>query len=221
MTRRSRARPKPTDPQDIQRQRILRSQKALQQTQINNPDGGISGDLVSGDAGADVQVRSRGGQVLSVQRSHAFSAVGLGHLEQEAADRYLRDWAISLGVRLGDNEPYVVVDNNPGLAPGQNVTQRMIDAGSRLARVHRYCGLGSARLLEHLVRPVVAEGAVRVWRVLVKEATGVDERHAQGVLVRQAVNHAMLAYREVDREDSRSREVRRGLKLRLAGGSAD
>lgn len=166
----------------------------------------ISSELVLQPVNDDVSVRRKAGGVVKAQRSHAFNAVRLNMEQQMAADRYLRDWALRAGVRVDDGlhfEPFIVVDNAPGLAPGQRVTQRMVDAGKRLRRAHQLVGLLDERLLTHLVQPMVLHGEIRVWRILVKEATGVDERHAQGILVQRACDNLIQAYRVLDREKKR------------------
>ncbi len=112
----------------------------------------------------------------------------------------------------------LATDYSPGLAPGQHVTQRMIDAGNRIIEAHGEIGRASAKLLQALVEPIL-RGEIRVWRVVVKQATDETERHAQAARVRQACEDLQLAYQAIDEaERARKEEARARCASPYAGG---
>ena len=149
------------------------------------------------------------GRVLRARRqSDAFQILrasgALGDDAWAASQRYWRDWCLSAGVVERESWRLEAVDQ-AGSAEG--VSQGMIDAGRRLAQAHRHVGRATVRLLTALVEPLVMRGEIRVWRVLVRQATGVEERHAQAALVVQACKDLHYAYADIDREAGRRRKA--------------
>lgn len=163
----------------------------------------------------------RPGRIVHAKRGTAFDLVSLSGAQHAASRRYTIDWAVSAGVSsLAIDEPKddgrdrpAPIDAGPGLAPGQHITQRMVDAGARIAEAHKGAGPASARLLAALVEPLVMHGQVLPWRDQVKAVTGESERHAQAAAVRQACENLQLAYVAIDEEKAR-------LRRRFAGGAA-
>jgi hypothetical protein len=87
------------------------------------------------------------------------------------------------------------------------VTAQMIDAGARLAAVHRRVGRVTAAMLTELVEPLVVLGQVRVWREAVRRVTGEAERHAQAALVRNALSDLHFAYEAFDKAAAARRKT--------------
>jgi hypothetical protein len=159
-----------------------------------------------------IRDRERRGRVLHAKRSDVFQLIDLSDEQLAASRRYMRDWCHRFGIetddRAGDLE-VGKIDHSPGLAPGQGINQRMIDAGKMLDLVHSQMGRADVRLLRGLVEPLVERGEVRVWRVQVQELTGETERHAQAAVVRMATANLVLAYEAADEIRRRERDARR------------
>jgi hypothetical protein len=229
MPRRSKRRG-PSTPEEIAARAALRRGQiaAAEREGRRNPAmWGIAQKLAKTPANEDMEiVLGHAGKVKAARRSDAFTLVDMSGEQRAAARRYERDWMIRAGVRIDD--PPMVVESSPGLAPGQATTQRMIDAGHRIEDVHREVGRLDAKLLIHLMESVVMRGEVRVWRVLVQQATGETDRHVQGARVRQACENLRLAYEALEagwrQEDMRRKAIedrrRAAERSRFAGGSA-
>lgn len=160
--------------------------------------------LASAREDVDVVVDSqRRGRIVHAKRSDAFSLITMSPEQERAAKRYWRDWCHRAGVMTEDPHNLELVDRSPGLAPGQQLTQRMLDAGGRLDDAHAMIGRADVQLLRGLVEPLVMQGQLHVWRVVVQKLTGETERHAQAAKVRSAVENLRLAYDDVDEENDR------------------
>lgn len=72
-------------------------------------------------------------------------------------------------------------------APGQNVSQTMIDADDMLAAVTEHMAPRDARMLFELLRP--DEALLTRWRDVVQRCTGETNPQAQGAAVRSACAH--------------------------------
>jgi hypothetical protein len=204
----------PSDPQDLTLRKIAERVRTAKQA---GEDYGIDpaiGQLATSDDIRIVHDLNRHNRVLHARRSSAFDLVTLTEAQHRASQRYFTDWCVSAGVGQGaivQLDAVAADRSHPGIAPGQNVTQRMVDAGGRLTDVHARIGLGSARLLQGLVEPLVMRGEIRPWRYVAQLLTGETERHAQAAAVRQACENLYLAYEAIDAEKARAR--------RFAGGS--
>jgi len=222
MGRRSK-RTQPSSPAEILARNALRrgEQAANERKARRDPARwGLPDGLQLLPANEDVSVvpdPQRRGKILRARRSDAFSLVTMSEAQERAGARYFRDWMERVGVRVdGDETRTLVVDNSPGLAPGQHVTQRMLDAAGRIAEAHAEVGRASARLLEALVEPMAMRGEIRVWRVVVQSVTQETERHAQAARVRQACEDLHLAYEAID--DRRRSERQTHQAAPYAGG---
>jgi len=223
----------PSDPQDIHRRKLSAIAAHVRAACLSPPPKqmaapvrdpstfGVNPQVDKLETGQDVTVvrenKKRGAAILHAKRSDAFSLISLSDAQASAAKRYTRDWMIRAGIQV-DEIVRVVVDNAPGLTPGQHVSQRMIDAGRRIEQLHGLVGPAAARLLSGLVEPLVMHGEVRVWRVLVQQITGETERHAQAAAVRMAVQSAVLCYPAIDQAEDELKARRRALRPRYAAG---
>ncbi|MFZ5871072.1 MAG: hypothetical protein ACOYXW_11175 [Actinomycetota bacterium] len=221
---RSRGRAGPADPQAIQAARAerLAEQRHAERLVQRNPEAwGVSAEIVKLPTSRDVSLRRGAGeQVLAAKRSDAFDLLhGRGSLTDEqhrAARRLFRDWCLRAGVRDGERQVLEKIDGGRA-DPSAIVTDAMVDAGRRIAQALKgdrqlgVQGVGpvNARLFHALISPLVDEGQIRVWRVIVEQVTGETEAHAQGAVVRQACEALRLVYDELD-EARRRRTDRRG-----------
>lgn len=172
---------------------------------------GIAPGFFELPANDDVDVRIQGGRGAVVRprrRSDAFQILhasgSLSGSEYGASQRYWADWCARCGVIERETLRLEVIQAS-GAADG--ATQGMIDAGKRVAQAHRHVGRATAQLLQALVEPLVARGEIRVWRELVRHATGASERHAQAALVVQACRDLVYAYDDIDRDSGRRRKA--------------
>lgn len=213
MARRSK-RHRPSSPAEIlARNALQRGQSAASARRVKATPTlwGISEAITLQPANEDLAVTrdpTRKSRILQARRSNAFSLVNLSGDQERAAERYVRTWMERIGVQVDDHPPAPYVDRSVGLAPGQCVNQRMIDAGRRIEAVHRLVGPACARLLQALIDPIV-KGEVRAWRVLVLLATGEGDRTAQGTLVKFACQNLHEAWPAVDEAEKPMMEERR------------
>lgn len=226
---RSSKRGRPSSPAEIlARNALQRGQKSVQDRTVRRTPTlwGFGEGLELSPANEDLVVTrdpQRREKLLRARRSDAFSLVSMSPDQQIAADRYVREWMVRARVQLVDDEIRPVASSSPGLAPGQHISQLMIDAGRRIEALHRLVGGSSARLLEGLVEPLAMRGEIRVWRVVVQRATGETERHAQAAAVRMACQNLHEAWPVVDDAEKARREDRadRADRARLADEQAD
>lgn len=169
---------------------------------------GISAEILhlptSGDVSAGMANRR---QVAWARRSNAFDLLhqakkydsdgrlvaGISDLQLKAAERYVGDWMQRMGVGWAC-EIRERVDEGGG---DKGRTDLMVEAGQRLDEAHRALGRMSVVVLRALVEPMMA-GEVRLWRELVRAATGEADRTAQATVVRTACEDLRLAYDEID-----------------------
>ena len=205
---------KPADPQVAAAQRRARERAASR----DPATWGLSEDLHCLPRHAEVSVvQGARGRVLRARRQdvfrHLFSTGSLDGEQFRATERYLEAICASQGVRTHDTLPLTVIDGGAG---AELVTQRMIDAGALLGRLHGKIGRADLILLRAIVAPMLS-GEVRVWRVLVQQVTGETERHCQAGSVRRMCENLRLAWDEIDTEEAAARKARREL---LSGGPA-
>jgi hypothetical protein len=200
-------RSRPSDPATIQL-RAARHREAERAAGRDPARWGIDPKIRDLAVNDNVELTTGGRTLRGLRRCDAFSSLwkagSLSEGQWDASQRYWDDWCYRSGIGAGDRFEFDIVDNG-GAAGG--ATQQMIDAGGRIAEVHKHLGRATARLLAGLVEPFVMRGEVRVWRVLVIQATGEREVHAQGGLVRMALEDLRLAYADIDR-DTRARRRR-------------
>lgn len=88
------------------------------------------------------------------------------------------------------------VQSSTAGAPGQNVSQAMIDASAELATVYDTMGEQNAAIMQALIREQSA--ILTRWRDTVKRITGEANDKAQAALIRSACENLALAWRKLD-----------------------
>ena len=132
-------------------------------------------------------------------------------LKDQPHEREAINWLETLirtanGENGGERRPDFIRASVEG-APGQNVSQAMIDAGEELAAVEGNLYPGCARLLFGLLRP---DAALKDnWRAVVQSATSETNEAAQGAMVRAAAANLLWIRQNVDRLTRDRRERRR------------
>lgn len=99
----------------------------------------------------------------------------------EAFRGHERDLHIALGVETPERRPDYVRASAEG-APGQNVTQRMIDASEVVALTERRIGSRDRALLKALMHPGAA--VFRRWRIIIQQHTGETRDECQASAIR-------------------------------------
>jgi hypothetical protein len=132
--------------------------------------------------GLDVR-EGPGYTILSVRRLNCFNL-----LIKEAHIKAAVEWLdVTLRTATGENTPERKPDYIRGSsegAPGQNITQDMIDAGEVLACVEMNMNPREVRMLFGLLKP--DNDLLTRWRDVVERCTGETNAHAQGAVVRAA-----------------------------------
>lgn len=88
------------------------------------------------------------------------------------------------------------VDKSSDGAPGQNITQSMIDAQADLRTIYLTTGGKSSELLIALTQP--QEGILTRWRETVQRITGEHDERAQGAMIRAACENLASAWQGFD-----------------------
>lgn len=168
----SRRRKKPHDPAEAARHA---AERAEAQDMIRS---------VSGQPSTAVNVDPRTGRLTGAWRLNCFNTLlSPGGLERAAVD-WLDDLVRTAnGENGGDRRPDHIRGSTEG-APGQNVTDAMIEAGKRLQIVSEAMAPAHARMLFELLKPD-ADLLTR-WREVVSRCTGETHSHAQAAAVRSA-----------------------------------
>lgn len=111
----------------------------------------------------------------------------------DAVRRLEQEMAMAEGVGLtGDNAG--VRSSSEG-APGQNVSQRMVDAARRLEGVYARLGPTNKVLLVALLSPQFKGALLTRWREVVEGVTGETNDRAQLGAVRMALTNLAVIYR--------------------------
>lgn len=150
----------------------------------------------------DVKVTlDAGRRIVSARRLDVFDQLlaqrALTEVQAEAARRLETDLAAAAGVDRASGG-LERVDACAVGAPGQGVTQSMVDAAARVRAALAACGPVNARLLTALLEPQFGgNGAGReAWRATVARVTGEAGRDAAGALVRSACENLRAVYAE-------------------------
>ena len=88
------------------------------------------------------------------------------------------------------------VDKSSEGAPGQNITQAMIDAQADLRTIYLTTGGKSSELLIALTQP--QEAILTRWRETVQRITGEHDERAQGAMIRAACENLAAAWQGFD-----------------------
>jgi hypothetical protein len=176
------ARRKPTDPQEAARQRAERLANEAEIGRLRH-----QGAVVNLD---------RARRIVSAYRASAFhklketKTISTG--QAAAAERLITDWAV--WKRL-DGKPAPSEVRAPVYASApQLVTDRMIQAGDRVARVLDYIGPMDRDLLSCLVAQAVEEDRPLPWRDVVRRVTGVTQTVRQSQMIVAGLENLARAY---------------------------
>lgn len=184
-----RKRHRPKDPQQIVRERMEReAEREMAETLAKQPDTQVNRD-------------ARTGRLTSAWRLNCFNTL----LDRESPERMAVDWLDEL-VRTanGENTPERSPDHIRSScegAPGQNITQEMIDASRTLAVVLDNLAPPFARMLMELLRPDA--NLLTRWRSVVERCTGEKHSNAQAAAVRMACAQLAWVMENVRRLDGR------------------
>ena len=184
-----RKRHKPKDPQQIVRERMEReAEREMAETLAKQPDTQVNRD-------------PRTGRLTSAVRLNCFNTL----LQPDGPERAAVDWLEELvrtanGEKTPERLPDYIRSSCEG-APGQNITQEMVDADRTLAVVEQHMPPAFIRLLFELLRPDAA--LLTRWRAVVERHTGETDKMAQAAAVRMACAQLAWVRENVRRLDGR------------------
>lgn len=147
--------------------------------------------------GCDVTIDPATSEVIGARRADVFSSLaehrakperpgqlgrpGLDSRVLQAFRDHEADVHLALGADAGERRPDHIRASAVG-APGQNVSDAMVDAGERVRATLARLVPSDAKLLDALMRPGAA--FVPIWRVTVRVVTGETRPEAQAARVR-------------------------------------
>ena len=171
---------KPTDPQDMATIAERRAERRELEAR-----------------GITVNVDSRTEEITARYRADCFTMLLKGRPEEQAALQWLDELLrTASGEKGAERRPDFIRGSAEG-APGQNVSQAMIDADAYLVVVTEALPPQCARMLFELLKPDAAlEGQ---WRPVVKRCTGEINPVAQGVAVRMACGQLRWVQLNIER----------------------
>lgn len=136
------------------------------------------------------------GNMIGGRRLNCFNALLRGKDDEARAVSWLEDLIrAASGENAKEREPGYIRGSTVG-APGQNVTQRMIDASRNLQIVEVGLRPWEVRLLFELLKP--DEALLTRWRPVVQRITGEVNAQAQGARVRAACESLAWVRREIE-----------------------
>lgn len=134
--------------------------------------------------GIEVNIDPRTEEILARFRPDCFTLLLKGRPDERAAINWLEELIRSAqGENGGERRPDFIRGSSEG-APGQNVSQAMIDADLHLVAATEAMAPNHARMLFDLLKP--DEALLTRWRDVVERCTGETNPHAQGAAVRAA-----------------------------------
>lgn len=159
---------KPTDPQDAARHRREREENRQEVQRLSAQDG------------VALNLEPRTKRLLSARRLDCFAVLlkDDAHAEARSAVNWLEELIRDAsGENAQERRPDFIRASCDG-APGQNITQRMIEASRTLEVVEASLRPWEARLLFELLRP--DEALLTRWREVVKRVTTATTPQRQG-----------------------------------------
>lgn len=134
--------------------------------------------------GLEVNVDPRNQEILGAWRPDCFTLLLKGRPEEASAVQWLETLIrTAAGENGGERRPDFIRGSCEG-APGQNVSQIMIEADRILSVVQTAMPPHQLRMLFDLMKP--DEALVTRWRIVVARCTGEVNPHAQAAAVRAA-----------------------------------
>lgn len=161
-------RKKPTDPQDAARHRREREENRQEVERLSAQDG------------VALNLEPRTKRLLSARRLDCFAVLlkDDSHAEARSAVNWLEELIRDAsGENAQERRPDFIRASCDG-APGQNITQRMIEASRTLEVIEASLRPWEARLLFELLRP--DEALITRWRDVVKRVTTATTPQRQG-----------------------------------------
>lgn len=163
---------------------------------------------------AELQAR---GAIVTVDEQHRIinarrlDVFALLHERKAMTDPQLiavRRLEVLIGVAFGHEKPDQGerVDTSCEGAPGQNVSQTMIDAMGDLRAIMGNVGPVNAKLLRALLAPTDSPAVLTRWRKTVEDETREKRPDVQAAMVRTACENLALAWQEFDYRARERRE---------------
>ena len=140
-----------------------------------------------------------GYNIIVTQRLDVFALLhsrkSLTQTQLDAVRRLEEKQAIANGHERPE-QSFDRVDKSSEGAPGQNITQAMIDAQADLRTIYLTTGGKSSELLIALTQP--QEAILTRWRETVQRITGEHDERAQGAMIRAACENLAAAWQGFD-----------------------
>jgi hypothetical protein len=137
--------------------------------------------------GLEVNVDPRDEKIVGIWRPDCFNLLLKNSPAEAAAVQWLEELIRTASGENGqERRPDFIRSSSIG-APGQNVSQSMIDADDMLSAVTEHMAPRDARMLFELLKP--DEALLTRWRDVVQRCTGETNPQAQGGAVRAACAH--------------------------------
>jgi len=134
--------------------------------------------------GITVNADPRTEEILGAWRADCFNLLLRGRPAETGAVQWLEELIrTAQGENGGERRPDFIRGSCEG-APGQNVSQAMIEADRTLCAVESSLPPATVRMLFDLLKPDAA--LLTRWRDVVRRATGETDKQAQGAAVRAA-----------------------------------
>lgn len=162
--------------------------------------------------GVDVRMDAQTGKIARATRLDVFDLLlSRNALDRDAYDAFRgheRDLHVALGVETPERRPDHIRADAEG-APGQNISQRMIDAGEVVALTEKRLGSRDRALLNAMMQP----GAVALtrWRTIVQQHTGETRDECQAAMIRYLGANLIHARAIAIKAAAISRERRAGI----------
>jgi hypothetical protein len=175
---------KPTDPQEIAQRRAEREQNEVEIARLRS-----QGAVVSLDRARRIVSAYRASPFNKLRETKTITAA-----QSNAAARLCKDWAIWRGLD-GRPAPSLEVHNpNPSSSGGEIVTDRMLQAGDRVAKALGKIGPMDRDLLAALVISSMEDDRPLPWRDVVRQITGVTQTVRQSQAIVSALENLTRAY---------------------------
>lgn len=176
MAKRSK-RQQPSDPQEIQRRRTERREMEAR--------------------GLVVNADERTAEIRAIWRPDCFTLLLKGRTEEQGAVTWLETLIRTASGENGQERRPDYIRGSAEGAPGQNVSQAMIDADLYLVTATEAMTPQNARMLFDLLKP--DEALLTRWREVVQRCTGETNPQAQGAAVRAACSQLLWVQSNIDR----------------------
>lgn len=147
--------------------------------------------------GITVHTDKRTEEITGAVRLDCFAMLLRGRPEEQAAVQWFETLIrTAQGENTPERRPDFIRGSVEG-APGQNVSQAMIEAGRTLVAATEAMSPQMARMLFELLRP--DEALITRWRQVVGRCTGERNPHAQAAAVRSACAHLVWVKANIGR----------------------